>query len=235
MIKFILIIIIIIIILKLYYNSTEHFKSSLFYDKREPQPNPNLIKHNNIEYSSIQNNRIFTNSINTTNNIKRDDQYNKPNKLITESLIKEIISEDNISEELNRPDNGLDYSTKGAYMSPKNKIDYNPKNKYKKYEDALWHFEPAGKVINKDVLTIDQSIGSNITNFINNGIVSNEDIDNIDTKSKTIKEIYDAITNDNRLELQKNLDDLDANSGKKETYNIKEKYGATRFDTYSLS
>jgi hypothetical protein len=131
MIKFILIVIVIIIILKLYYDSNrvEHFgdknpgKSSLFYEKRKPQPNPKLfpvsydynnttnirlqnpVKNygwhdlDNLEYSSVQNNRIFTNNINTTNNIKRDDQYNKPNKLITESLIKEVIAKDNILEE----------------------------------------------------------------------------------------------------------------------------------------
>ena len=52
-------------------------------------------------------------------------------------------------------------------------------------------------------------------------------------KGKTIKEIYDDITNDGRMNLQQNLDDLEAND-KGSQFIIGEKYGATRFDTYSV-
>ena len=49
---------------------------------------------------------------------------------------------------------------------------------------------------------------------------------------RTIKEIYDNITNDGRIELQQNLDDLEAFDDGTE-YVLGEKYGETRFDTYS--
>jgi hypothetical protein len=51
---------------------------------------------------------------------------------------------------------------------------------------------------------------------------------------RTIKEIYDELTNDNHFALQQNLDDLEAKDFRND-YNINEKYGATRFDTYSVS
>ena len=97
---------------------------------------------------------------------------------------------------------------------------------------------------------IDQSVNINISNYVNHNIQSNE-IDyrsesNANTepdpiigsniksnKNKTIKDIYDAITNDNRLALQQNLDDLEAWSNRTD-FMIGEKYGATRFDTYSV-
>ena len=53
------------------------------------------------------------------------------------------------------------------------------------------------------------------------------------TKGRTIKEIYDDITNDGRQTLQQNLDDLEA-TDKGTQFIIGEKYGATRFDTYSI-
>ena len=48
---------------------------------------------------------------------------------------------------------------------------------------------------------------------------------------KYIKDIYDDLTNDNRLELQQNLDNLDANDIRND-YIIGTKYGNTKFDTY---
>jgi hypothetical protein len=75
------------------------------------------------------------------------------------------------------------------------------------------------------------------SNYLNN---PHDEIDknniNFNTKKmrgKTIKEIYDDITNDGRLNLQQNLDDLEAND-KGTQFIIGEKYGATRFDTYSV-
>ena len=51
--------------------------------------------------------------------------------------------------------------------------------------------------------------------------------------NKTIKDIYDEITEDNRLKLQTNLDDLNAYDSN-DNFNIKERYGHTNFDTYSI-
>ena len=50
---------------------------------------------------------------------------------------------------------------------------------------------------------------------------------------KTIKEIYDELTNDNRLKLQTNLDDLETYDTT-DNYNIKGKYANSSFDTYSI-
>jgi hypothetical protein len=53
------------------------------------------------------------------------------------------------------------------------------------------------------------------------------------SNNKTIKDIYDELTNDNRLALQQNLDELEANDFRND-YIIGEKYGSTRFDTYHV-
>ena len=50
--------------------------------------------------------------------------------------------------------------------------------------------------------------------------------------NKTIKDIYDEITNDNR-NLNTNLDNLDAYDSA-DNYKIDQKYGSTHFDTYSI-
>ena len=82
--------------------------------------------------------------------------------------------------------------------------------------------KPAEKIIDKNKPIIDQTISQNIMSYVNNL-----------TKKKTIKEIYDDITNDGRLTLQQNLNDLEANDSGTQ-FIIGEKYGTTQFDTYSL-
>ena len=52
-------------------------------------------------------------------------------------------------------------------------------------------------------------------------------------KGRTIKDIYDEITNDSRLDLQKNLDNLEVINNRND-YILGEQYGSTRFDTYAL-
>lgn len=110
---------------------------------------------------------------------------------------------------------------------------------HKLYADALFTFEPAKKIISNDHPTIDQTISLNIINYVEQGIESVPDnhsmngckINNM--QGKTIKQIYDDITNDNRFEFQQNLDDVEANNMRND-FIIGEKYGATRFDTYSV-
>lgn len=112
-------------------------------------------------------------------------------------------------------------------------------NNHKLYGDALFTFKPAKKIISNDHPTIDQTISSNIINYIEQGIESVPDnhtmngckINNM--QGKTIKQIYDDITNDNRFEFQQNLDDVEANNAR-DDYIIGRKYGCTRFDTYSV-
>lgn len=100
----------------------------------------------------------------------------------------------------------------------KENFDINPK--YKLYGDDNLDFKRAGII--KDPTNIDQTVNINITNHTNNGI------------NKTIKEIYDELTNDNRLKLQTNLDDLETYD-LTDNYNIKERYANSRFDTYSIN
>ena len=88
--------------------------------------------------------------------------------------------------------------------------------KYQTYYDALFTFKPAKKIPNKNNPDIDQTINNNIKDYIDKGIETTENLENsgmvnkkIDKTDMTIKEMYDNITNDNRLELQQNLDDLE--------------------------
>jgi hypothetical protein len=74
-------------------------------------------------------------------------------------------------------------------------------------------------------------IANKLTNDLNTtdfAQVANKSIN-----GRTIKEIYDNITNDHRLDLQQNLDDLEAFDNGSQ-FILGEKYGATRFDTYSV-
>jgi hypothetical protein len=123
------------------------------------------------------------------------------------------------------------------------KIKKTQNNKYGLYSNNLFTYEPALNIRSNVDPNVDQTISSNIQNYINFGIESLQDnqinddndfkVKINDVQGKTIKEIYDDITNDHRLELQQNMDDVDANDNRKD-FIIGEKYGATRFDTYSV-
>ena len=91
--------------------------------------------------------------------------------------------------------------------------------KYKLYGEDNLIFSKAGII--KQPTDIDQSTNINIMNHTNNN------------QGKTIKDIYDEITNDNRLDLQQDLDNLSAYDSA-DNYNIDKNYGATQFDTYSI-
>lgn len=124
----------------------------------------------------------------------------------------------------------------------------NTESKYKLYHNSLFTPNPAPKLYSENKPIIDQTINTNIQNYINKGIqsvpidyanpsntsVENIDLTKINMKGKTIKEIYDEITQDSRLDLQKNLDDLQAFNNRND-YMLGEKYGTTRFDTYALA
>ena len=133
-------------------------------------------------------------------------------------------------------------------------ISVNIDSKYKLYGDINLDFKEGGRIYLDNKPNIDQTVDINIKNYINNNeviefndtqykpdfniynhIISlNQDNQEIQqNNNKTIKDIYDELTNDNRLELQKNLNDLEAFDSRND-YKINEKYGATRFDTYSI-
>ena len=97
-----------------------------------------------------------------------------------------------------------------------NPIITNPK--YKLYGEENLDFKKAGII--KQSTDIDQTTNINIMNHTNSSM------------NKTIKDLYDEITNDNR-NLDMNLDNLDAYDPV-DNYNIDKKYGATKFDTYSV-
>lgn len=106
---------------------------------------------------------------------------------------------------------------------------YNPKftekfnvkidQKYKLYGEDNLNFKKAGII--KQPTDIDQTTNINIMNLTNNSM------------NKTIKDIYDDITNDNR-NTNMNLDNLLAYDPL-DNYNIDTKYGSTQFDTYSMN
>jgi len=92
-------------------------------------------------------------------------------------------------------------------------------SKYKLYGEDNLNFTKAGIV--KQPTDIDQTTNINIMNHANNSM------------NKTIKDLYDEITNDNR-NFNLNLDNLDAYDPA-DNYNIDKKYGSTHFDTYSIN
>jgi len=90
--------------------------------------------------------------------------------------------------------------------------------KYRLYGEDNLIFKKAGII--KQQTDVDQTTNINIMNHVNN------------STNKTIKDIYNEITNDNR-NININLDNLDANDPT-DNYNINKQYGATQFDTYSM-
>lgn len=136
-----------------------------------------------------------------------------------------------------------------------NPVTINIDSKYKLYGDVNLDFKEGGRIYLDNKPNIDQTVDTNIKNYINNNEVINfndtqykpdlniynhiislnqDNQEILQNKDKTIKDIYDELTNDNRLELQQNLDDLEAFDDRND-YKINEKYGATRFDTYSIN
>ncbi len=136
------------------------------------------------------------------------------------------------------------------YYNTKSKVSLSPiikniNSKYKLYGDDLLISQPAKTITKQSNLMsnqnkakveltgilpniiepeIDQTINTNIINYINKS----------ENQNKTIKQIYDEMTNDNRHATTQNIDDLEAFT-KNDNYNLGEKYGASKFDTYSLN
>jgi hypothetical protein len=183
---------------------------------------PQEINISNLKPSSKISSDIFKlENINNSNNVSNGNEYRiksnsdrtKSNSNRTKSNLKHVVNF--------------------------NPINTQSENKYKLYHDNLFNFGPAGIVGNTTKPHIDQTINTNIMNYAEKGIVSDPKNNLImtetnSTEGKTIKQIYDDITNDNRLSLQQNLDNLEARD-KGKNYLINEKYGATRFDTYNIS
>lgn len=108
----------------------------------------------------------------------------------------------------------------------KKEIKFNPviitNPKYKLYGDNFMVSKPAGKIDCK--YDFNQQINTNIIDHVNN-------IDN----DKTIREIYNEMTNDHRLEYQQNLDELQGYDDRSDyEINYGTKYGSTRFDTFNV-
>lgn len=99
------------------------------------------------------------------------------------------------------------------------KINSPPKNQnvvYKLYGEDNLNFKKAGIINNPK--NIDQTTNINIMNHTNNNI------------GKTIKELYDEITNDNRTQDISNLEPFDSLDNY--IINTKTNYGNTNFNTY---
>jgi hypothetical protein len=111
-------------------------------------------------------------------------------------------------------------------INTEQKIKFNPvisnNLKYKLYGDNFMVSQPAGKIDCK--YDFNQLINTNIINHVNK---SDDD--------KTIRDIYNEMTNDHRLEYQQNLDELEGYDDRSD-YEISygTKYGSTRFDTFNV-
>ena len=177
-----------------------------------------------------------------TNDVVSDEKYN--------TIVKPIYHDDDNDEiiQLRKSRDDSDKFNKINYITPSSLAKQNCFTRTKKlsrtgdhklYADALFTFGPAKKIISNNHPTIDQTISSNIINYVKQGIESVPDNHSINgckinnMQGETIKQIYDDITNDNRFEFQQNLDDVEANN-MRDDFVIGEKYGATRFDTYSV-
>ena len=175
------------------------------------------------------------------------------NKIEKEKSYQNILTKTNTTTQVKQTKSSVKF----------NPIVQNPETKYKLYHESLFRTNPAKKLIDSNKPYIDQTVSQNIMSYINDGIetvypdnldVNNIVIDNYNEinhlankidptneinlnikkmRGKTIKDIYDDITNDGRMNLQQNLDDLEAND-RGTQFIIGEKYGATRFDTYSV-
>ena len=175
------------------------------------------------------------------------------NKIEKEKSYQNILTKTNTTTQVKQAKSSVKF----------NPIVQNPETKYKLYHESLFRTNPAKKLIDSNKPYIDQTISQNIMSYMNDGIetiypdnldVNNIVIDNYNEinhsanktdptneinlnikkmRGKTIKDIYDEITNDGRMNLQQNLDDLEANDTGTQ-FIIGEKYGATRFDTYSV-
>lgn len=204
-----LVIIIFIIIFILEYNTRESFKNNQTYEQ------------------------IYLNDPNKINNYK----INIPStNYIPSDINDHIFKKENLND-------------KNIIFDP---ISVNIDCKYKLYGDINLDFKESGRVYLDNRPNIDQTIDTNIKNYINNNeinnynetqfkknlnlynsIIASNEIDKQVINNNTIKQIYDNLTNDNRIELQQNLDDLEAFSFR-DDYIINEKYGNTRFDTYHI-
>jgi len=212
-----IILLLIVIVIIVIYNKhiTEYFKTNITYHFNYlNDPFKQITKQDNI------NDKLF---------FKKYEPSDKNNLIFKENTTKNPI---------NNIDNGSDIRNCITTSNNNNNI-IDDNNYYKLYSDALFTFKPAKKILN-DNINIDQTINTNIKNYIHDGITSIYDEDNnthsynkTNVNNKTIKELYDNITNDGRLELQQNLDDVECDDTR-DDYDINKKYGTTRFDTYSV-
>jgi len=201
----------------------------------------NLNKYNSNQFGKI------------SNNLKHDIKAEIFDPEL-EQIFNKIEKEKSYQNQIN---------TKNKTSVKFNPIVENPESRYKLYHESLFRTKPAEKLIDSNRPLIDQTISQNIMAYMNKGTETvyqdSLDIKQINPtqinstqinptqinptqinpnnikkiKGRTIKEIYDDITNDGRMILQQNLDDLEAND-KGTEFIIGEKYGATRFDTYSV-
>ena len=207
-----------------FFNASDPFKSIITFKQKTLNDPYKLAKYKaKLEEEELKRGEVDTfTSVNQiqSNTIISSGRW----KGSTKSKSKKSSVESFISVDF-----GQEYIDRNKNKNKKVKVDFNPiikttDTKYKLYGDNLFVPETAGKIENDDVPNIDQTVNVNIIDYVNGP----------ESKNKTIKEIYDDITNDNRLVLQEDLDNLQA-ANVNDKFVIGEKYGATRFDTYSVN
>jgi hypothetical protein len=229
----------------------ETFKNHQTYSPKYYNDPNKLLKtkktnfNNDVISADLQN-------INDQSKLINNVGYINKSRILTNNYTDEYdpIFKENENPIFSVPDNGLKSTVKF------NPVAKNIEGKYKLYGDNLFTYQPAGKVRSECNKNIDQSTNNFIKDYINNDIIHEEPNQNQfiqdcklynsiinqteqcnkleqSSKVRTIKDIYDNLTNDNRMELQQNLDELEAYDDQ-DKYLIGDKYGASRFDTYSV-
>jgi hypothetical protein len=160
--------------------------------------------------------------------IRRNYESNYENDENDKNDKKNYLQKQKSNQERNKKSNqNVENFTKiNTNDNRKTKIKFNPvisnNSKYKLYGDNFMVSQPAGKIDCK--YDFNQLINTNIINHVNK---SDDD--------KTIRDIYNEMTNDHRLEYQQNLDELEGYDDRSD-YEISygTKYGSTRFDTFNV-
>ena len=154
-------------------------------------------------------------------------------KLIIDYKRKYESNKDNNHQKKNQKNNQKKNQNIDTFINTnterETKIKFDPvistNSKYKLYGDNFMISKPAGKIDCKYNLDFNQLTNTNIIDHVNN----------IDQNDKTIRKIYNEMTNDHRLEYQQNLDELEGYDDRSD-YEISygTKYGSTRFDTFNV-
>ena len=230
---------------KLYVNLSNNLNKDKIYNVYNDKNYLNFIKNQQLEHDEYNKYKLINSDINNGDIYRKSAKHSAKHSTKHSTEHSNLISIQSYKEDSNKQ------IIQKVKEKVKEKVKFNPiisnpESKYKLYHDSLFTPKSAPKLYSENTPIVDQSINTNIIDYVNKGkqsipidyenpsnTVDNINISNINMKGRTIKDIYDEITNDSRLDLQKNLDNLEVINNRND-YILGEKYGSTRFDTYAL-